>query len=86
MEEDKDEYEKRVLLVEDDPHIQRMLTTLLKKNGYVVHVFALGEEAFACYQQELHPLSSWTGCYLISRALKSANGSVPRHRASIVPS
>ncbi len=47
---------KRVLLVEDDANIRRMLDTMLIKRGYDVDAFDNGENAWQCYQQKHHPL------------------------------
>jgi len=37
----------RALLLDDDPSMQRLVTTLLKRNGYRVDVFQAGSDAIA---------------------------------------
>jgi len=37
----------RALLLDDDPSMQRLVTTLLKRNGYRVDVFQAGRDAIA---------------------------------------
>lgn len=43
--------EKRILVVEDEPHILRSLTFVLQKEGYAVRPATNGEEAIAAVQE-----------------------------------
>lgn len=42
----------RVLLLDDDPSMQRLVSTLLKRQGFKVDVFLTGREAIAAIDSE----------------------------------
>jgi DNA-binding response OmpR family regulator len=42
---------KRILLLDDDPSMQRLVATLLKRQGYRVDVFLTGREALAALDE-----------------------------------
>ena len=42
----------RVLLLDDDPSMQRLVSALLKREGYRVDVFLTGREAIAAMEKE----------------------------------
>jgi DNA-binding response OmpR family regulator len=44
----------RVLLLDDDPSMQRLVSTLLKREGYRVDVFLTGREAIAAMEKEAY--------------------------------
>jgi CheY-like chemotaxis protein len=43
---------KRVLLLDDDPSMQRLVSALLKRGGYRVDTFLTGREAIAALDRE----------------------------------
>ena len=43
---------KRVLLLDDDPSMQRLVSTLLKRGGYRVDTFLTGREAIAAIERD----------------------------------
>jgi CheY-like chemotaxis protein len=43
---------KRVLLLDDDPSMQRLVSALLKRGGYRVDTFLTGREAIAAIDRE----------------------------------
>jgi len=43
---------KRVLLLDDDPSMQRLVSALLKRGGYRVDTFLTGREAIAAIERE----------------------------------
>jgi CheY-like chemotaxis protein len=46
---------KPVLVVEDDPSIREVLTTLLESDGYTVECASNGREALALIQEDVEP-------------------------------
>lgn len=49
-------YEKRILCVEDDPGLSRLMQKSLERRGYVVHTAANGEEGLAALAQGRYDL------------------------------
>ena len=45
---------KRVLLLDDDPSMQRLVSALLKRGGYKVDTFLTGREAIAALDTETY--------------------------------
>ena len=43
---------KRVLLLDDDPSMQRLISALLKRGGYRVDTFLTGREAIAALERD----------------------------------
>jgi DNA-binding response OmpR family regulator len=45
--------QRQILLVDDEPHVTRVLRLALEKQGYAVNVAHDGHEALACMAQQL---------------------------------
>ncbi len=43
---------KRILLLDDDPSMQRLVTTILQRDGFRVDVFLTGREAISAISKE----------------------------------
>ena len=47
---------RRLLLVEDDPHVQRIVRNILSRSGYVVLAAGGAEEALGLAEEESHKI------------------------------
>jgi two-component system OmpR family response regulator len=74
---------RRLLIVDDDPHIRRLLRIYLRNSGYEIHEAATGEEATELLESErfevvlLDLILPYHGGFMLCQRVRDIDGNRP---------